>query len=89
MTFMDVQLQRRAGSPTPSSDGMWILYAVTTPDWEDSRSQTDIHLVSLREGVSSNRRMAFTEDESETSPARSPDGSYFLFSSSRDDDDDH
>ena len=32
MTFMDVQLLRRASAPTPSPDGRWALYTVTTPD---------------------------------------------------------
>ena len=48
MTFMDVQEMKRAGSWTPSPDGSWMLYTVTTPNWEEADSQTDIHLVSLR-----------------------------------------
>ena len=50
-TFMDVQELKRAGSWTPSPDGSWMLYTVTTPDWEAADSQTDIHLVSLSEGL--------------------------------------
>ena len=51
LSFMDVQELKRAGSWTPSPDGAWMLYTVTTPDWEKAESQTDIHLVSLSEGV--------------------------------------
>ena len=52
MTFMDVQEMKRAGSWTPSPDGSWMLYTVTTPNWEEADSQTDIHLVSLMRGRS-------------------------------------
>ncbi|MDE2794875.1 MAG: prolyl oligopeptidase family serine peptidase, partial [Gemmatimonadota bacterium] len=86
LTFMDVQEFRRAGSWTPSPDGTWMLYTVTTPDWEKAESQTDIHLVSLRDGLPSARRLTYTEDKNETSPAWAPDGSFFVFSSNRDGD---
>ena len=85
-TFMDVQEMKRAGSWTPSPDGAWMLYTVTTPDWETAESQTDIHLVSLREGVSSDRRLTYTEDKDERSPTWAPDGSFLLFASNRDGD---
>ena len=83
-TFMDVQEMKRAGSWTPSPDGAWMLYTVTTPDWEAAESQTDIHLVALGEGAPSSRRLTFTDDSDETSPAWAPDGSFFLFASDRD-----
>ena len=85
-TFMDVQEMKRAGSWTPSPDGAWMLYTVTTPDWEAAESQTDIHLVSLREGVASARQLTYTDDKNETSPMWAPDGSFFLFASNRDGD---
>jgi len=84
MNFLDVQEMRSAGSPTPSPDGRWLLHTVTTPDWEEDRSQTDIWLVSVQQGVESARRMTFTTEKNETSPAWAPDGSFFLFSSNRD-----
>ena len=86
-TFMDVQEMKRAGSWTPSPDGAWMLYTVTTPDWEAAESQTDIHLVSLSEGVPSAQRLTYTEDKDERSPTWAPDGSFFLFASNRDGDD--
>ena len=85
-TFMDVQEMKRAGSWTPSPDGSWMLYTVTTPDWEAAESQSDIHLVSLREGVPSARQLTYTDDKNETSPMWAPDGSFFLFASNRDGD---
>jgi len=84
MSFMDMQLMRRGGSWTPSPDGAWMLYTVTTPDWQEAESQSDIHLVSLSEGVASSRRLTFTDSHDEVDPAWAPDGSYFLFRSDRD-----
>ncbi len=84
MNFMDVQLFKRAGSFTPSPDGQWMLYTVTTPNWQEAESQTDIHLVSMRDGYSSSRQLTFTEDKNERSPAWGPDGSFFVFASNRD-----
>ena len=83
LSFMDVQELRRAGSWAPSPDGAWMLYTVTTPDWERAESQTDIHLVSLADGVASGRRLTFTDEKDETDPAWARDGSFFVFSSDR------
>src|SRR5215207_3851571 len=68
MTFLDVQHMRTTGSPTPSPDGRWLLYTLSTPDWKEARRQTDIHLVSLQQGVSSSKQMTFTKEKNETSP---------------------
>jgi dipeptidyl aminopeptidase/acylaminoacyl peptidase len=84
MTFLDMQLMRSAGSPAPSPDGRWMLYTVTEPDWEEARRQTDVHVVSVEQGAQSSRRLTFTEEKNETSPAWSRDGSFFLFLSNRD-----
>lgn len=87
MTFMDVQELRRAGSYTPSPDGDWMVYTLSTPDWKNDSRQTDLHLVSMSEGVSSDRRLTFTEDEDETSPGWTPDGTAIVFRSDREDSD--
>ncbi|TVP57440.1 MAG: S9 family peptidase [Gemmatimonadales bacterium] len=84
MTFLDLQHFRSAGSPTPSPDGQWLLHTVSNPDWDEAESQTDIHLVSMSHGVSSSRRLTFTEDKNETSPSWGSDGTYFFFLSNRD-----
>ena len=84
MTFLDVQQLNTVGSPAPSLDGKWMLYTLSTPDWKEARRQTDIHLVSLQQGVASSRQMTFTKDKNETSPAWSRDGSVFAFLSNRD-----
>jgi dipeptidyl aminopeptidase/acylaminoacyl peptidase len=86
MTFMDVQRLASAGSYTPSPDKQWLLYVVTTPDWQRAESQSDVHVVSLREGVGSSRRLTFTEERDETAPVWMPDGASFLFLSNREGD---
>lgn len=86
MNFMDVQLMRSGGSWTPSPDGAWMLYTVRTPDWQDADSQTDIHVVSIAEGVSSSRQLTFTDDKDETQPQWAPSGAFFVFASNRDSD---
>ncbi len=65
MTFMDAQEMRRAGSWEPSPDGQWMLYTITSPNWEEAESQSDIHIVSLDRGVSSSRQLTFTEGKNE------------------------
>jgi dipeptidyl aminopeptidase/acylaminoacyl peptidase len=84
MTFLDMQQMRNAGSFTPSPDGRWLLYTVSVPDWKEARRQTDIHLVSIVEGLSSTKQMTFTAEKNETSPRWSRDGRVFVFASNRD-----
>ncbi|MEX2465560.1 MAG: S9 family peptidase [Gemmatimonadota bacterium] len=86
LTFLDMQEMRSAGSWTPSDDGRWMLYTVTTPDWAEDEAQSDVHMVSMSEGVSSSRQLTFTEEHDEDRPAWAPDGTSFVFSSDRDSD---
>ena len=83
MTFVDMRTQRSAGSFAPSVDGKWLLYTVTTPDWNEATSQTDVYLVSLDQGLRSTRQMTFTKGKNETTPRWSRDGSFFVFASNR------
>jgi dipeptidyl aminopeptidase/acylaminoacyl peptidase len=84
MSFLDVQQFASAGSWAPSPDGRWMLYTITTPDWQEDERQSDIHLVSMEEGVESSRQLTFTGEKNETSPKWSRDGSFFVFASDRD-----
>lgn len=84
MNWMDVQLFKRAGSFELSPDGQLMLYTVSSPNWEEANSQSDIHLVNLREGYTSSQQLTFTDDKNESSPAWGPDPSYFVFASNRD-----
>ena len=84
MTFLDMQQTRNIGSPAASPDGKWLLYTISVPDWKEARRQTDIHLVSLAEGLASSRQLTFTKEKNESSPAWSRDGRFFAFLSNRD-----
>ena len=84
MTFLDAQKFARSGSWTPSPDGEWLLHSVSTPDWQEDQAQSDLYLVSMKEGVESTRQLTFTGDKNETSPAWSRDGTFFVFASDRD-----
>ncbi len=84
MTFLDMRQMRNAGSPAPSPDRKWLLYTLSTPDWKEAKSQTDIVLVSLERGLPSTKQMTFTKEKNETSPTWSKDGSFFVFASTRD-----
>ncbi|HXV86793.1 MAG TPA: hypothetical protein VD793_08850, partial [Gemmatimonadales bacterium] len=83
VTFRDVQDMRSFGSETPSPDGRWMLYTITTPDWESAREQSDIYLVSVTEGLGATRQMTFTKQHNETSPQWTRDGRFFAFLSNR------
>jgi dipeptidyl aminopeptidase/acylaminoacyl peptidase len=83
MTFMDVQHLRSAGGFAVSPDGRWLLHTVSFPDWKEARSQTDIFLVNVQQGVQSARQLTFTTERNETQPTWLPDGSAFVFLSNR------
>jgi dipeptidyl aminopeptidase/acylaminoacyl peptidase len=83
MTFLDVQHMRQAGSPTPSPNAEWLLYTLSAPDWKEAKRQTDIQLVSMRQGIASTKQMTFTKDKNETSPQWSRDSQSFFFLSNR------
>ena len=83
MTFLDMQEFARPGTWTPSPDGEWMLYTISTPDWQEAESQSDIFLVSMTEGLASTRQMTFTEGFNETAPQWGRDGSFFVFLSDR------
>jgi len=84
MTFLDVQQMRTIASTAPSPDGKLMLYTISTPDWKEAKRQTDIHLVSLQQGLPSGRQLTFTKEKNETSPQWAADGSFFAFLSNRD-----
>jgi dipeptidyl aminopeptidase/acylaminoacyl peptidase len=84
MTFLDGQNMRTTAGDALSPDGNSMLYTVSVPDWAAERRQSDIYMVSTQRGVSSARRLTFTNDKNETSPRWSRDGSFIAFLSDRD-----
>lgn len=83
LTWLDAQHLRSAGAPSVSPDGRSVLYTITTPDWKEATSQSDIHVVSTDRGVTSSRQLTFTTQKNESQPRWSPDGSWFVFTSNR------
>ena len=83
MTFLDMRQMKSVSSPTPSPDGKWLLYTLATPDWKEAKSQTDVYLVSMTQGVTSTKQMTFTKEKNETSPRWTRDGRAFFFLSNR------
>jgi dipeptidyl aminopeptidase/acylaminoacyl peptidase len=84
VTFVDVQEMRSFGSEAVSPDGRRMLFTISTPSWQDARSQSDLYMVTLADGVTSKRQLTFTDEHDETSPTWSRDGSFFVYSSNRD-----
>src|SRR5262245_32464591 len=83
MTFVDVVTMRSVGETSVSPDGRWMLYTLSTPDWQDGKSYTDIHLVSRDQGVSATRQMTATKGKNESTARWSRDSKSFLFLSNR------
>jgi dipeptidyl aminopeptidase/acylaminoacyl peptidase len=83
MTFLDMRHMRSVSSPVPSPDGRWLLYVLSTPDWKEAKSQTDLYVVSMQQGVASTRQMTFTKQKNESSPRWSSDARAFFFLSNR------
>lgn len=84
MTFLDIQKMARLGEVAVSRDGRWLLYVVSYADWEKATRQSDLHLVSLEQGLPSSRQLTFTKEKNEEAPRWGPDGSFFVFLSNRD-----
>jgi Tol biopolymer transport system component len=82
MTFLDMQQMKQIGAPAPSPDGEWLLYTLSTPNWQEAERQTDLYLVSLVSGLTSTRQMTFTT-KNETAPAWAADSRSFFFLSNR------
>ncbi|MGE3489740.1 MAG: prolyl oligopeptidase family serine peptidase [Vicinamibacterales bacterium] len=83
MTFLDMQQLRQASALTPSPDGQWLLYTLSSPDWKEAKRQTDLYLVSTQQGLPSTKQLTFTKEKNETRPAWSRDGRFFVFLSNR------
>jgi dipeptidyl aminopeptidase/acylaminoacyl peptidase len=83
MAWVDAQYLKTAGGYAVSPDGAQLLYTITTPDWKEATSQSDIWVVSTAAGVTSGRQLTFTTAKNESQPRWAPRGGWFVFSSNR------
>ncbi len=83
MAWLDAQRLRSAGSPAMSPDGKQLLYTLSTPDWKEATSQSDIYWVDATRGVASTRQLTYTATKNESTPRWAPSGQWFVFASNR------
>ncbi|MGZ8413428.1 MAG: prolyl oligopeptidase family serine peptidase [Gemmatirosa sp.] len=83
MTFVDMQHTRQVGALALSPDGQWALYTLSSPDWKEARSQSDVYVVSTTRGIASTRQLTYTRDKNEANPRWAKDGRWFVFASNR------
>jgi len=81
MTFMDILKMKRLGRGDLSHNGQYFLYEVSSLDWKDNKSYSDLYLASTQSGPL--RQMTYTKKKNETSPKWHPDSSFFAFLSDR------
>ncbi|HEX8210510.1 MAG TPA: S9 family peptidase [Longimicrobium sp.] len=81
MSFVDMYTMRTAANPSVSPDRKWMAYQYTTPNWLTARGFSDIYVASLERGVSSTRRVTFTDDQQEARPRWTPDGQWIVYAS--------
>ncbi len=83
MAWIDAQRLRSVAGTALSPDGTQMLYALTTPDWKEATTQSDLYIVRTDRGLESTRQLTFTTAKNESSPRWAPAGGWFVFSSNR------
>jgi dipeptidyl aminopeptidase/acylaminoacyl peptidase len=81
MTFIDILNLKRVGRSDLSHNGQYLLYEISSLDWKDNKSYSDLYLASTQSGPL--RQMTYTRKKNETSPRWHPDNSFFAFLSDR------
>jgi len=84
MTFVDLLHFGSVSSATLSKDGRLAAWVQSSLDWQAGKRFTDIYLADLSGGLSTPRRMTFTDCKDESAPAFSPDVKWLGFLSNRD-----
>ncbi|MBY0491986.1 MAG: S9 family peptidase [Gemmatimonadaceae bacterium] len=83
MTWLDAQYLKSAGGYAVSPDGRQLLYTLTTPDWKEATTQSDIWVVPMSGAPGGGRQLTFTTAKNESQPKWAPSGGWFVFSSNR------
>ncbi len=81
MTFMDILNLKRVGRSDLSHNGQYFLYEISSLDWKDNKSYSDLYLASTQSGPL--RQMTYTKKKNETSAKWHPDSAFFSFLSDR------
>lgn len=83
MTWLDAQYLKSAGGYAVSPDGRQLLYTLTTPDWKEATTQSDIWIVPMSGGTAGGRQLTYTTAKNESQPRWAPKGGWFVFASNR------
>lgn len=84
VTHEDLWLMKRVGTPEPSPDGRWVVFAVVEPAYEEKEERANLWIVPA-DGSSTPRRLTAGKGK-ESSPAWSPDSSRIAFVTRREGD---
>jgi len=84
ITHKDVWMMKRLGDVVASPDGRRLVYAVTEPDYDPSKTASDLWMMPADGGAPA-RRLTFTRG-AESGVCFSPDGSKIAFTARREGD---
>jgi dipeptidyl aminopeptidase/acylaminoacyl peptidase len=84
ITHEDVWLMKRVGTPVPSPDGRWVVFAVTEPAYDAKDQTSDLWIKSLTDETAP-RRLTFTK-AAEGAVSWSPDSTRLAFTTRREGD---
>ena len=84
ITHEDVWMMKRVASPAVSPDGKWTVFSVTEPNYDDSKSISDLWIFPT-DGSSAPRKLTNSKG-GESGVEWSPDGRRIAFSARREDD---
>jgi dipeptidyl aminopeptidase/acylaminoacyl peptidase len=77
----DMVRMQRVGEPHPSPDGQWVVFTVRSWDPETNKTTTNLWLVSV--DGSELRQLTSAKNQTEASPAWSPDSRTIAFATGR------